>query len=176
MPVEQKSDLVQFFVSALYAPAVNQQELQQMLCDAFGVIEQQSAVFEFDQSDSYLDEMGPNLKRIFFPLKSMRPAGDLVIFKKDAGQLEDAFFRAQGKRLVNLDPGYLDEAKVVVASRKKAGHKIFLADGVYADMVYHYHEGIFQSFEWSRPDYKSAIYTDFLLNLRKSYLQKNKLF
>lgn len=63
-------ELVQFFIGVLYSPQTNLEELSQILKESFGTLESPSQVFSFHQTDYYTQEMGPNLSRVFLPLKN----------------------------------------------------------------------------------------------------------
>ena len=75
-------------------------------------------------------------------------------------------------RIVNIDPGYLDFYKLVLASAKFQGQKVYLGKGVYADPTLYYDKG-WKSCDWSFPDFKSGRYDEFLTGVRRSY--KNKM-
>lgn len=164
----------QYFIGALFAPKINIVDISQILSEAYGPLDDQSEVYPFESTRYYAEEMGEGLQRVFFSLKKLIPASELVRFKKDSCQLEQAFFSEQGKRLVNLDPGTLDAVKVVLASTKQGGHKIALTSEIYADLILDYFQGAFRSFEWTFPDFKSGLYFPFLEKLRQSFLQKSK--
>ncbi|HMO34611.1 MAG TPA: DUF4416 family protein, partial [Gemmatales bacterium] len=80
-----------------------------------------------------------------------------------------------GRRNANLDVGYLDHNKIVLASMKGLGQKIYLGHGVYADMVARYKHGRYQPFEWSFPDFKDGRYDLDWLAIRQKYLEQLKL-
>jgi hypothetical protein len=72
-------------------------------------------------------------------------------------------------RLINLDPGYLDHYKVVLASAKFGGQKVYLREGIYADMTLVMYKGKWESFAWGFPDFKSGKYDKVLSTIRDLY-------
>lgn len=162
----------QFFISAIHHPRVPLHEIRSVLEEAFGPLEESSRLYPFDQTDYYAREMGTGLVRVFFPLKKLIPPSELVRFKKMTVEVERAFFTIDRRRSVNLDPGYLDAVKVVLASTKSGGHKIPLTSEVFADLVLDYFRGSFRPFDWTFPDFKSNLFYPFLTALRENYLRK----
>jgi hypothetical protein len=81
-----------------------------------------------------------------------------------------------GKRVVNLDAGYLDHNKVILASAKEAGQKVYLDKGIYADLAGRYKNGKYQPFEWSFPDFKDGRYDQELCEIRAIYLRQFKMW
>ncbi|OGQ08996.1 MAG: hypothetical protein A3G32_09130 [Deltaproteobacteria bacterium RIFCSPLOWO2_12_FULL_40_28] len=164
-------EYVQFFIGVIFSPEVKVAILSDLLSGAMGVLGEVSSVYDFNHTQYYKEEMGAGLKKIFFAIKRLEDPSHLLTLKKHSIELEKNFFTKQGKRLANLDPGYLDAVKIVLASGKKGGHKIALGDGIYADMVLDYFTGHFRSFEWTFPDFKSGIYFPFFETLRANYLK-----
>ena len=72
-------------------------------------------------------------------------------------------------RRVNLDPGYLDLHKLVLASVKYGPMKIHLGKGVYADLVCRYSEGAFRHLEWTFRDFREGRYDAELIAIRGIY-------
>ena len=87
----------------------------------------------------------------------------------DARGFQDIKGAETARRLFNIDPGYIDFFKVVLASFKEGPHKVYIGRGVYADPVLLYHEGTLEPFEWSFADFKSRIYNSDLLKIRRLY-------
>ena len=162
----------QFFIGILFQPQVLVEQIQPIIQDAFGPIEDVSEIFEFNHTNYYEDEMGASLQRIFFTFKGTMEAAQLVKWKEIAVQIEEEFFKKKGKRFVNVDPGYLDSVKIILASNKQGGHKIALTETVYADMVMDYFKGEFRFFDWTFPDFKSGLYSSFFINTRRKFLDK----
>ena len=82
----------------------------------------------------------------------------------------------EGRRRVNLDAGYLDHNKYLLASAKEAGQKVYLNEGIYADLSGRYKAGKYRPFEWSFPDFKDGRYDEELLEIRKLYMQQLKKY
>jgi hypothetical protein len=115
--------------------------------------------------------MGEGLKRIFYSFSDLIDPARLVDVKIESNRIEDEF-ALDGRRRVNVDPGYLDFYKLVLASAKFQGQKVYLGKGVYADPTLYYDKG-WKSCDWSFPDFKSGRYDEFLSGVRRSY--KNKM-
>ncbi|MEK6728917.1 MAG: DUF4416 family protein, partial [Planctomycetota bacterium] len=78
------------------------------------------------------------------------------------------------KRPVNIDPGYINESRLILASTKDFSHRIYLRDGIYAEVTLNYRKGRYETFPWTFPDYKTAGYHDFFLKVRGLYVDKLK--
>lgn len=137
-----------------------------------GAIIHVSNAFAFDCTHYYEKEMGPELTRYFVAFNDLRAPQELTQIKEQTIQLEQSLFSANNQRCVNLDPGYIDEVKIVLASTKYGGHKIALSENIYADMVMDYFKGQFRTFEWSFPDFKGGTYDEYFRALRAYYLEK----
>ena len=164
--------LVQYFIGVIFSPVISSAQISEVLRDAFGPLSSISEIYPFDKTRYYTDEMGEGLKRQFFTLKNLLSPWELPRMKELANTLEKEFFSEKGKRLVNLDPGYLDAVKVILASTKTGGHKIALTPTIYADLIQDYFKGSYRSFDWTFPDFKAGTYSAYLTQLRQNYLQK----
>ena len=80
----------------------------------------------------------------------------------------------QDKRTVNIDPGYLDLAKLVVASTKDASYRVYLKDGIYAQGMLYYMKNTFTPFEWTYVDYKDSLYISFFNEIRENFRKRPK--
>lgn len=121
--------------------------------------------FPFIYTDFYEPEMGAGLKRCIVSFAKPLPPEILPKAKKWASKVEDKF-RAGGKRVVNIDAGYIDHCKVVLASGKHGGHKMALTKECYADMIMDYQKGAFRPMQWCFPDFASGVYNGVLLKIR----------
>ena len=59
----------------------------------------------------------------------------------------------QGRRTVNLDPGLLAPARVVLATTKDYAHRIYLGEGIYAEATLIFKGGSFVPGEFAYRDY-----------------------
>lgn len=160
---------VKFIAAILSREAANiAGELFPSLERLLGRIDYRGEPHPFTMTDYYEDEMGPDLARTILSFEPLRPATDLVRVKLAITEIERSFETAGG-RSFNIDPGYLDFFKLVLASFKEAPQKIFLGDGVWADPVMMYQDGAFHELPWTFPDFKAGTYTEELLAIRNIY-------
>ena len=131
-------------------------------------IQQQSEEFSFDQTDYYTTEMGEGIKRCFLSIKGLQPLESSADWKLKTEEIEQQLSN-KGKRRINLDPGYLDLSKVVLLSGKEGSHKIYLRNGVWADLVLLKDKGGYRNFPWTFPDIRTGRYDDFFLQLRAEF-------
>ncbi|MGD9646951.1 MAG: DUF4416 family protein [Pirellulales bacterium] len=138
---------------------------------AWGLLDAASPRFEFAETDYYTAEMGPGLLKQFFVFApSNRWPERLAAVKRQTNDWEQAYAnlgRHPEPRPLNLDPGYLTLAKLVLASTKDHAHRIYLADGIYAEVTLHRKHGRWQATEWTFPDYRRSEYHDFFSACRE---------
>ncbi len=149
------------------------EELVRSLESILGRIDYMGPSRPFTVSDYYEDEMGPDLGRAFFSFEPLGPPEGIAGIKHETSRLEDRF-SAEGRRKVNIDAGYMDYFKVVLASFKSAPQKIYLGNGVYADPVMMYHDGAFDPLPWTFPDIREGGYTEDFVEIRRLYKDARK--
>lgn len=164
---------VKFFIAALFSNADVLSDALKFVKDTWGDIDYQSNDYPFDVTDYYVPEMGEGILRRIISISKLHPPTLLVEMKLKCNSIENDLANGS-KRLVNLDAGYLDHNKVVLASAKEAGQKVYLDKGIYADLAGRYKAGKYQPFEWSFPDFKDGRYDNDLLSIRKKYLKQLK--
>jgi hypothetical protein len=164
---------VKYFVALLWADAAALPKVYARLVERFGAIDVEGPDRAFDLTNYYEIEMGTDLFRRLVAFESLRGPEELVEAKLACNAIEDALATPQGRR-VNLDAGYLDHNKIVLASAKGAGQKIYLHSGIYADLVARYAHGRYQSFAWTFPDFKDGRYDAELGAWRALYLRQLK--
>lgn len=141
----------------------------------YGPVDFRSEVFRWDMSRYYEREMGAGLLRRFLSCERLVSPAALAAIKCHTNRLEQSFTRPpKGARRLNLDPGYLDATRIVLASTKDQAHRIYLAHGIYAEVALRYHHGAFQPFDYTYPDYCWPRTHAFLKRLRRRYLEQRR--
>jgi hypothetical protein len=159
---------VKLIIAALYSDEHLLNAARGRLIQQFGPIDFTSPPFPFALTDYYVPEMGAPIMRLFYGFEKLFSAGDLARIKLTTNAVESEL-SLNGQRRVNLDPGYLDPDKLVLASAKYNGQKIYLADGIWADLTLHYEKGHFTAYPWSFADFRSGEYEKTFLRLREIY-------
>jgi len=139
----------------------------------FGQSDLVSKEFPFEITDYYENEMGSGLKRKFISFIKLIEAHKLSEIKRISNIIEEYYLK-NNKRSINLDPGYLDMDKFVLASAKYGRQKIYLDKGIYADPTLYFFKKEFHAYDWSFPDFSSGIYNDFFVRVRAQYKQQIK--
>lgn len=134
----------------------------------FGDADLVSPVLDFVYTGYYEKEFGAGLKRVFVSFKRLIRPEDLPRIKVLTNRIEDKLTRNSLRR-VNIDPGYIDLAKLVLASTKDYNHRIYLGRGIYAEITLTYQGKTFRSWPWTYPDYRSSEYAGILNQIRQIY-------
>ena len=163
---------VKLFIGVLVANSKFIPQVEERLIGAYGAIDHRSDVIPFDFTDYYENEMGDLIDRVFFSFERLIEADQLPEIKRQTNQFEDELApllrtsSASVKRPVNLDPGYIEQAKVILASTKNFYHRIYLGGGVFGEVTMHFKNNTYQFFPWTYPDYQSKDYQEFFLRMR----------
>ena len=146
----------------------HERRLFPLLEECFGRIDYRGPSRPFTVSEYYADEMGPDLDRVIVSFEPLMAPMELVSVKLATGAIEETLSEG-GSRRVNVDPGYMDYYKVVLASFKDGPQKIFLGSGVYADPVLMFHDGEYVPLAWTFPDFRAGVYRDDFHAIRALY-------
>ena len=151
---------------------------RQLLVRRFGPVDAESDLWPFDQTDYYQDEMGPGLQRWFLGFAPLIPPDQLADIKHETNAIEETIAADCAlldiARPVNIDPGYLDLSKLVLATTKDRAHRIYLGHGIYAEVTLQYAQGAWQVLPWTYPDYRRPEYHAFFSRLRDQYHQQQR--
>ena len=145
-------------------------EASNVLAGDYGEVDFRSRLIPFKYTRHYEDEMGPGLVRQFISFKNPVCAGEIAAIKLRAIEIERMFSSGRGGRTVNIDPGYVSGAKLVLATTKNYDHRIYLGSGIFAEVTLHYRGNSFIPWEWTYPDYRAKEYIDIFNHIRKIYM------
>lgn len=151
------------------------EQAQELLAEANGPVDVFSEVYAFDFTHYYDQEMGSPLYRRFVAFERPIPPDAVVEAKIATNAMEAEFAEmcgGQPRRPINLDPGYIESSKLVLASMKNFSHRIYLGRGVYAEVTLMYHKGRWDALPWTFPDYASGRYGGFLTSARDRLRQE----
>lgn len=147
-------------------------KVTERLLSEFGEADFQSGLIDFTYTDYYAKEMGSPLIRKFISFKKLADLEEIFKVKIKTNSIEDGL-SVSGKRTVNIDPGYLDMAKVVLFSTKDYSHRIHISDGIFAEVTLFYKDKRYNSWPWTYPDYRTDEYIEIFNSIREIY--KNQI-
>ena len=152
--------------------------------ELLGPVELESPVYPFEKTDYYTSSMGQNLRRQFFSFQTLADPAALAAWKLATNALEEKLKRILAAhaeesgetvaRPINLDAGYITGAKLVLASTKDFAHRLYLRDGIFAEITMSFRGGRWVSHAFTFPDFKSGVYDPFLKKVRDRHLRKIK--
>ncbi|MEQ8209570.1 MAG: DUF4416 family protein [Lacipirellulaceae bacterium] len=145
----------------------------------FGKTALVSPAFEFTETDYYLEEMGTDLKKQFWVFEQIIDPVSLAHMKLATNDLETEYRYKKlhpERRPLNLDPGYLTLAKLILASTKDHAHRVYLQRGIYAEVTLQFRGKAWQALPWTYPDYQREDFQAFFTECREVLKKKLQPF
>lgn len=175
----QKAPRVTPLVAMLSSNPAHFEAARVQLEKLLGPVELVSPIFSFQPTMYYAQSMGTDLKRCFFAFERFADPGEMATWKIAANQLEAELKAALApdgvpNRPVNIDPGYVTGSKLLLASTKDYPHRIYLRDGIYAEITITFRSGKWISHKMTFPDFESGIYDSFLTLVRDGHVRKSR--
>ena len=146
-------------------PGAQRQALNALESD-FGPMDFLSAPGPFPYTTYYENEMGKGIRRQTACFLNLVAHGSLPDIKLRTNEIETSLLR-EGKRQVNIDPGLLSAERFVLATGKDFTHRIYLRDGIFADLTLIYQKGAYRPLPWTYPDYREPEFLHHLAVFRK---------
>ena len=143
------------------------------LQDRFGPMDCLTEPNLFTYTDYYDSEMGEGIYRQTLSFTELVFPEKLADIKLFTNELE-LRLSLDGKRQANIDPGLLSEERVVLATGKNYTHRIYLRDGIYADLTLIYQAGAYQTLPWTYPDYGEKGVREMFHKIRMKYVMQLK--
>ncbi|SEM00435.1 protein of unknown function [Syntrophus gentianae] len=141
------------------------------LIETYGGTDFVSGLLSFEYTSYYAAEMGPSLLRRFVSFERLIRPESLPDVKNLTNGLEDRFAVA-GQRTVNIDPGYIAKAHLILATGKGYTHRPYLRDGIYADLTLMYSHKTFSTLPWTYPDYAEKSSIEMFNKIRARYVDQ----
>jgi hypothetical protein len=181
VPREPPDSLLVVACFSRHLPALEWGKAQ--LASRFGKIALESPDFSFHHTKYYDSLMGVGLLKRFLVFDGIASPDCLPEVKQFTIALEKELASGgeyQEPRPLNLDPGLVQLGKFLLASTKDQGHRIYLRDGIFAEVTLRFTAGAFDVWPWTYADYREESVRDFLgqaralLHERMTKLRKNR--
>ena len=149
-------------------------EAERRLAALYGAIDIRSPALAFDLTAYYEAAMGPGLERRFLSFAELIRPEALAGIKLGTNVLEEEIRRDSGSplRVVNLDPGYVTAAALIMATTKDFAHRVPLQDGIYAHLELLFSRTGIKLLDWTYPDLRGEGYREFFRAVRARYLEQ----
>jgi hypothetical protein len=147
----------------------------QRLEQAYGPVALAGTPFDFHHTAYYEPAMGSGLRKCLFAFRDLVPAECLPEVKWHTNALEAELARAgtyPEPRPLNLDPGVLSLGKFLLATTKDQAHRIYLRDGIFAEVTLRFEAGAFEPWPWTYADYREPAVREFLGKARDYYRER----
>jgi len=163
---------VKLFIGMLSGDPAHFDRCAGLLTGHYGPLELESPVWKWDRSDYYREEMGAPLFRKFISFRNVVDPVILAAVRHHTNSVEASLAVREASRVrrtVNLDPGYVTEAKVVLSTTKDFAHRVYIGDGIYAEVTLRYRkeEQGFIEMDHTYPDFRSAEIRAWFLDVRE---------
>ena len=142
---------------------------------AWGEVWLKTPIFDFDHTSFYNATMGDGIKKQMFAFEQPIDPGKLPSIKNSSNAIEkkyEGLRTYEVERPINIDPGYVTEAKLILATIKDRDHRVYLGEGIYGEVTLAYYGKKWNPSRWTYPDYVSPENLDFVEKCRLRLRQK----
>ena len=162
-------------IGIIYSDMTVYNEAVKILEERFGPIDGESERFSFSRefSNYYDEELGGEGDRVILSFRDTVEPSRQSEIKSMTNEIE-ARFSVGGKRKINIDPGFINHGRLMLATTKAAGFRIPLSDGIYTELTLFWAKGGWHKLPWTYRDYQSEKVQKFLTETRARYLAKRK--
>lgn len=163
---------VKLITAITYHPQFETDMVLKELEDKNFLIESISEAYEFNKFTAYYEtEMGSLLHKKFISFTALIAAEKLPGIKVQTNKIEQKYLVEQNRQ-INIDPGYITQAKLILATTKNYSHRIYLGEGIFGDLHMQFRNKSFQPQPWTYPDYKDEQNVRFFNSVRARYLEQ----
>ena len=149
------------------------------LSDSWGQIQHRTDPLPFEANGYYESQMGTDLQKELLAFAELCEPGGLADWKQETIRIENEYAGLRNhpeQRPINLDCGYVTQAKLVLATTKDRDHRIYLRDGMFAEVTLNYVAKAWVHHRWTYPDYRTEQVADFAQRCRdlvREHVQDN---
>ena len=169
MSVARDPAPVLYVLAVLYRDVKAWEGVRGAVEESVGALTTRTEPRPFTCSDYYEKEMGGPLVREYHAAEAPQSPANLPAIKLEMNRIEQESAEG-GRRIVNLDPGYVDDGHLILATCKPQPGRPYLDRGVYAYLALIYRNGTFSRLPWTYPDYREPSTIRFFNEQRKRYL------
>jgi len=172
MRTPKKPPPAMLFAGCLYSTKDYLLKAKDLLIENFGPI-----IFESDESEwksrYYVEELGSPIRRKFLFFERLIDPGKIADIKLQTNHLE-SLLSEEGKRKINIDPGYLTLYSMILASTKNYAHRIYLERGIFGDvtLIYDSREKTYKPQLFTYMDFREEQNIAFFLRAREVLKRK----
>lgn len=164
-------------VKLIAALMINEQapleDVMNVLQEQWGPADMQTEWFDFSHSDYYEKEFGRGLKKKYLSFENLFSIELMPDYKIWSNSVEERFLKESG-RTVNIDPGYIADAKLILATTKNLAHRIYIGKSIYADQQLIFRDRTFWPMPWTFADMKQEMSIRFFNGVRRKYQEQLK--
>jgi hypothetical protein len=171
VPPSGDSEVGVLFAGLLYAQELYLTQAKDLLAAVFGPVLIESDETPWDHSAYYARELGFPIKRRFVFFDNLISTGVIADIKLKTIAIEREISVA-GVRKINIDPGYLTLAKVVLPTTKNRSHRIYLKNGIYAETTLIYTGDNYRPHLFTYTDFTKEDTLELLNKVRKIFKDK----
>lgn len=167
MAEAQRPPAATLFVGLMHGPGARPADCLQALCSLFGPVALESPEYAMGPFSTYYEkEMGPGLSKRFLAFSPPVEMERLAECKLAAVGMERRLQAGPARRLFNIDPGLVTSYSVILSTTKNHAHRIYLRDGIFAELTLVFRRGKLEPLDWTYPDYRSTLALDFFYRAR----------
>lgn len=170
----KQPERAKLFCAIMYAEGFDIVLVISDLEKTFGKVETRGEKYQFTFTDYYTPEFGENLYKEIVVFSGTVEQEKLAEIKRFTNSVEEKYLAENGKRSINIDPGFVLPSKLILASTKDFSHRIYIGDGIYAEITFMFSRKGVRFLDWTYPDYRSSEVTDFFIKEREKYMNEMK--
>ncbi len=160
-------------ISVMFQDEALLNEVKALFEEKYGAIDMVSPYYNFSDISEYYDpEMGRDIRKVVFSFKNLLPRDEIRFVKIFADEIEHRYLKEDGSRLINIDPGLVSLENFILTTGKNFTHRIYLGDGVFAEVTLQFSKTDIKELPWSYKDYLFEPAKSFLLKIRENYRGK----